>query len=145
MGICVGCLSKGRRNNPDPPRPSRFEPNSANSAPIGNSDMGLRFPYGHGDRALRCLAGQAEGFGRFSVGGLHGAVYCVTTLEGKYAVCGFKNVIAFNISICFVVFNCLVLGILWLFEMELCLSLTSEVHVLYYCCLLQAFLVRIRL
>ncbi|KAL3628574.1 hypothetical protein CASFOL_027620 [Castilleja foliolosa] len=42
--------------------------------------MGLQLPYSHVDCSLRGLAGQAEGFGRFSVGGLHGAVYCVTTL-----------------------------------------------------------------
>ncbi|KAK4481028.1 hypothetical protein RD792_011897 [Penstemon davidsonii] len=44
--------------------------------------MGLCFPYGHVDSSLRSLAGQAEGFGRFSIGGLLGAVYCVTTLNG---------------------------------------------------------------
>lgn len=39
-------------------------------------------PYAHVDRSLRALAGQAEGFGRFAVGGLHGPLYCVTTLAG---------------------------------------------------------------
>ncbi|KAK6152436.1 hypothetical protein DH2020_015071 [Rehmannia glutinosa] len=42
--------------------------------------MGLCLPYGHVDSTLRALAGQAEGFGRFAVGGLHGAVYRVTSL-----------------------------------------------------------------
>lgn len=42
--------------------------------------MGLRLPYGHVDSSLRAVAGQAEGFGRFAVGGLHGPVYRVTTL-----------------------------------------------------------------
>ncbi|PIM98861.1 Pectate lyase [Handroanthus impetiginosus] len=42
--------------------------------------MGLRLPYGHVDSRLRGLAAQAEGFGRFAIGGLHGAVYRVTTL-----------------------------------------------------------------
>ncbi|KZV51774.1 putative pectate lyase 4 [Dorcoceras hygrometricum] len=42
--------------------------------------MGLCLPYGHVDSSLRALAGQAEGFGRFAVGGLHGAVYRVITL-----------------------------------------------------------------
>ncbi|OWM82349.1 hypothetical protein CDL15_Pgr001923 [Punica granatum] len=37
-------------------------------------------PYGHVDSSLRSLAGQAEGFGRFAVGGLHGPLYHVTTL-----------------------------------------------------------------
>jgi pectate lyase len=39
-------------------------------------------PYANVDSSLRALAGRAEGFGRFSVGGLNGAVYCVTTLAG---------------------------------------------------------------
>ncbi|XP_015690334.2 pectate lyase 4-like [Oryza brachyantha] len=33
------------------------------------------------DSSLRALAGQAEGFGRHAIGGLHGDVYHVTTLE----------------------------------------------------------------
>ncbi|XP_022869881.1 probable pectate lyase 4 [Olea europaea var. sylvestris] len=37
-------------------------------------------PYSDVDSHLRALAGQAEGFGRFSVGGLHGPVYHVTNL-----------------------------------------------------------------
>ncbi|CAI9773103.1 unnamed protein product [Fraxinus pennsylvanica] len=37
-------------------------------------------PYTDVDSHLRALAGQAEGFGRFSVGGLHGPVYHVTNL-----------------------------------------------------------------
>lgn len=37
-------------------------------------------PYAHVDSALRSLAGQAEGFGRSAVGGLHGPLYRVTTL-----------------------------------------------------------------
>ncbi|KAM6568088.1 hypothetical protein CsatB_016073 [Cannabis sativa] len=38
------------------------------------------FPYGHVDSSLRALASQAEGFGRFAIGGLHGSLYHVTTL-----------------------------------------------------------------
>lgn len=77
----------GRRKN-NPPPPYNYGPYSENSAPtnptpIGNSNMGLRLPYGHVDSSLRAVAGQAEGFGRFAVGGLHGAVYLVTTLAGK--------------------------------------------------------------
>ena len=34
---------------------------------------------------LRALAGQAEGFGRHAIGGLHGDVYHVTTLQGTNA------------------------------------------------------------
>lgn len=42
--------------------------------------MGLRLPYSDADSSLRALAGKAEGFGRSSIGGLHGALYRVTTL-----------------------------------------------------------------
>ncbi|KAF0933318.1 hypothetical protein E2562_017944 [Oryza meyeriana var. granulata] len=38
-------------------------------------------PYATADSSLRALAGQAEGFGRHAIGGLHGDVYHVTTLE----------------------------------------------------------------
>lgn len=37
-------------------------------------------PYADVDFNLRGLAGSAEGFGRFSIGGLHGPIYSVTTL-----------------------------------------------------------------
>lgn len=37
-------------------------------------------PYAHVDANLRALAGQAEGFGRHAIGGVHGAVYHVTSL-----------------------------------------------------------------
>ncbi|KDO49820.1 hypothetical protein CISIN_1g016742mg [Citrus sinensis] len=43
-----------------------------------NSTMSL--PYAHVDCSLRALAGQAEGFGRLAIGGLHGPLYHVTTL-----------------------------------------------------------------
>lgn len=39
-------------------------------------------PYAHVDKSLRALAGQAEGFGRHAIGGLHGALYYVTSLAG---------------------------------------------------------------
>ncbi|XP_047960308.1 putative pectate lyase 21 [Salvia hispanica] len=42
--------------------------------------MGFESPYGSVDSSLRGLAGQAEGFGRFTVGGQNGDVYSVTTL-----------------------------------------------------------------
>ena len=41
-------------------------------------------PYADADVTLRALAGKAEGFGRFAVGGLHGPVYHVTTLSGTH-------------------------------------------------------------
>ncbi|CAN6471197.1 unnamed protein product [Victoria cruziana] len=40
----------------------------------------MALPYSRVDSSLRDLAGRAEGFGRFAVGGLHGAVYHVTSL-----------------------------------------------------------------
>ncbi|KAK6126131.1 hypothetical protein DH2020_040109 [Rehmannia glutinosa] len=83
----------GRYSNPGhrpttnrpPPPPYKYGQYSENPAPIipapiENSTMGLCLPYGHVDSTLRALAGQAEGFGRFAIGGLHGAVYRVTTL-----------------------------------------------------------------
>uniref|UniRef100_A0A2P2L1D0 Pectate lyase n=1 Tax=Rhizophora mucronata TaxID=61149 RepID=A0A2P2L1D0_RHIMU len=44
------------------------------------SHMGTSLPYAHVDSSLRTLAGQAEGFGHFAIGGLHGPLYHVTTL-----------------------------------------------------------------
>ncbi|KAK6942898.1 Pectate lyase [Dillenia turbinata] len=44
------------------------------------SSSSLALPYAHVDSSLRALAGQAEGFGRFAIGGLHGSLYHVTTL-----------------------------------------------------------------
>ncbi|GKF04033.1 hypothetical protein Tco_0034701, partial [Tanacetum coccineum] len=40
-------------------------------------------PYSHVDSSLRALAGQAEGFGRHAVGGLHGEIFHVTSLLGQ--------------------------------------------------------------
>ncbi|KAE8706005.1 hypothetical protein F3Y22_tig00110410pilonHSYRG00047 [Hibiscus syriacus] len=42
--------------------------------------MAHSLPYVHVDSTLRALAGQAEGFGRFAIDGLHGSLYHVTTL-----------------------------------------------------------------
>lgn len=77
-------ISGHRKNNAAPP-PYYYAPNPGISAPapLGNPNMGLRLPYGHVDSSLRAVAAQAEGFGRHAVGGLHGAVYRVTTLAGK--------------------------------------------------------------
>ncbi|XP_042448012.1 probable pectate lyase 4 isoform X2 [Zingiber officinale] len=38
-------------------------------------------PYAEADDSLRALAGRAEGFGRFAIGGLNGDLYLVTSLE----------------------------------------------------------------
>lgn len=40
-----------------------------------------RMPYADADRTLRALAAGAEGFGRRAIGGLHGALYHVTSLQ----------------------------------------------------------------
>ncbi|KAF7133005.1 hypothetical protein RHSIM_Rhsim09G0156900 [Rhododendron simsii] len=42
-------------------------------------------PYADVDSSLRSLAGRAEGFGPFAVGGLHGSLYSVTTLAEEGA------------------------------------------------------------
>ncbi|XP_031250137.1 probable pectate lyase 4 isoform X1 [Pistacia vera] len=38
-------------------------------------------PYADVENSLRALAGRAEGFGRFAIGGLHGPLYFVTSLS----------------------------------------------------------------
>lgn len=54
---------------------------SQSTTQVPNSTM-ESFPYAHVDSSLRALATQAEGFGRFAIGGLHGSLYHVTTLAG---------------------------------------------------------------
>ncbi|GJM97119.1 hypothetical protein PR202_ga14021 [Eleusine coracana subsp. coracana] len=49
--------------------------------PIPPPDGLREMPYPDADSSLRALAGRAEGFGRNAIGGLHGAVYHVTSLE----------------------------------------------------------------
>ncbi|KAK4392209.1 hypothetical protein Sango_1998700 [Sesamum angolense] len=81
---------QGRHSNPGHRRSHRrpshkYGENAENSGPsittpIENFYTGLHLPYGHVDSSLRALAGQAEGFGRFAIGGQHGDVYRVTTL-----------------------------------------------------------------
>lgn len=41
-----------------------------------------QMPYGDADCTLRALAARAEGFGCHAIGGLHGALYYVTSLQG---------------------------------------------------------------
>ncbi|XP_044499684.1 probable pectate lyase 4 [Mangifera indica] len=41
----------------------------------------MSLPYAQVDSSLRALASQAEGFGRFAIGGLHGPLYHVTSLR----------------------------------------------------------------
>ncbi|XP_017977778.1 PREDICTED: probable pectate lyase 4 [Theobroma cacao] len=50
-------------------------------SPTTQPQMALSLPYTNVDSSLRALAGQAEGFGRFAIGGLHGPLYHVTTLS----------------------------------------------------------------
>ncbi|KAJ0714603.1 putative pectate lyase [Helianthus annuus] len=62
-----------------PPPPSNHAPQPP---PPPTNQMALpSVPYSHVDYSLRALAGQAEGFGRFALGGLHGPLYHVTTLS----------------------------------------------------------------
>ncbi|KAJ0551309.1 putative pectate lyase [Helianthus annuus] len=44
--------------------------------------MATTVPYADVDSTLRALAGRAEGFGRFAVGGVNGPVHHVTSLAG---------------------------------------------------------------
>lgn len=53
------------------------------SSGVTNETAGLSILYPNVDHSLRALAGQAEGFGHFAIGGLHGAIYHVTTLSGQ--------------------------------------------------------------
>ncbi|KAL8136025.1 putative pectate lyase 4 [Apium graveolens] len=82
MGNHHGRTSKAHRKNhyiiPSSSAPAHNTPPSSSSAPTTN--MGLSLPYAHVDSHLRALAGQAEGFGRCAIGGLHGHLYHVTTL-----------------------------------------------------------------
>ncbi|XP_002534262.2 probable pectate lyase 4 [Ricinus communis] len=48
---------------------------------LKQNTMVTSLPYAHVDSSLRALAGQAEGFGRFAIGGFHGQLYHVTTLS----------------------------------------------------------------
>lgn len=85
-------------NNPSFPLPNYHAPPPFPFDKYGSSDPSLQthnatptmtsLPYGHVDSSLRALSGQAEGFGRFAVGGLYGPVYHVTTLAGN---CRWRN------------------------------------------------------
>lgn len=94
MGNHHGRSSAGHRKN-HYTIPSSSFPGQTATAPVynyGPSDQGaqipkpnmtLALPYAHVDSTLRALAGQAEGFGRCAMGGLHGPLYHVTTLAGN--------------------------------------------------------------
>lgn len=128
----------GRHSNPGHQSsgrlpPYKFGPYSENTAPTtststGNPNMGLCLPYGHVDSSLRALAGQGEGFGRFAVGGLHGAVYRVTNLGGKgnwrrCVLCAyvlFDLIVGFFILLEVIVFLIEGIGFMWLVLETIC-------------------------
>uniref|UniRef100_A0A0E0JJX0 Pectate lyase n=1 Tax=Oryza punctata TaxID=4537 RepID=A0A0E0JJX0_ORYPU len=74
-------------SSPFPPPPAESNAPSASAMhhhqhpphPAGGG--GPVMPYADADRTLRALAGAAEGFGRRAIGGLHGPLYRVTSLE----------------------------------------------------------------
>ncbi|CAL4903928.1 unnamed protein product [Urochloa decumbens] len=64
---------------PPPLQPAPQQQHPGN--PHGEGHAGGEMPYRDADHRLRALAGRAEGFGRHAIGGLHGAVYHVTSLQ----------------------------------------------------------------
>ncbi|KAJ3682768.1 hypothetical protein LUZ60_012995 [Juncus effusus] len=87
MGGCFSRLSNRHYPPQQPsinpssnPQPSSSSQPSDSGAHAKRGPMGA-MPYAHVDSSLRGLAGQAEGFGRHAIGGVHGSVYHVTTLE----------------------------------------------------------------
>nr|CAD1828750.1 unnamed protein product [Ananas comosus var. bracteatus] len=71
-------------SSPAPATASAAHPPSATTGGGGGGGRApaamATLPYAGADATLRALAGQAEGFGRNAIGGLHGAVYHVTSL-----------------------------------------------------------------
>lgn len=65
------------------PPPHQPQPQPQVPSSMTQPQMALSLPYTNVDFSLRALAGQAEGFGRFAIGGLHGPLYHVATLAGK--------------------------------------------------------------
>ncbi|KAK7393621.1 hypothetical protein VNO78_22179 [Psophocarpus tetragonolobus] len=73
----------GHRKHRNPVPPShKYSPEPKPPFPTtSNSKTNmLSLPYIHVDTTLRSLAGQAEGFGRFAIGGLNGPLFHVTSL-----------------------------------------------------------------
>ncbi|KAL8129780.1 hypothetical protein V2J09_018935 [Rumex salicifolius] len=64
-----------------PPLQSPAPPPDRYPQPTNTPYMDHSLPYSHVDFSLRALAGQAEGFGRHAVGGLHGPVHAVQNLN----------------------------------------------------------------
>ncbi|KAJ4849674.1 hypothetical protein Tsubulata_012136 [Turnera subulata] len=63
-------------NYPPPPPPPTHQMAPTSTLPMSP----ISLPYSQVDCTLRALAGQAEGFGRLAIGGLHGPVFYVTSL-----------------------------------------------------------------
>ncbi|KAG0496996.1 hypothetical protein HPP92_001687 [Vanilla planifolia] len=86
MGGCFSVASHSSKNRPKPtvtafPNPPiGSTPSDTELSRRGGCGGGMALPYALVDCSLRALSGQAEGFGRHALGGLHGPVYCVTTL-----------------------------------------------------------------
>ncbi|KAF5747545.1 pectate lyase 4 [Tripterygium wilfordii] len=76
--------NRNGRNGPYPSEtsapPFKYGPSGDSVQRPSSTQMVPSLPYSHVDSSLRALAAQAEGFGRFAVGGLHGPLYHVTTL-----------------------------------------------------------------
>jgi pectate lyase len=74
-------------NNTVPPPPYKYGGSGTsqihNPPNNSNNNIMVSLPYANADVTLRSLAAQAEGFGRFATGGLHGSLYHVTSLLGK--------------------------------------------------------------
>lgn len=83
-------------------------PDSRNSTSSAKMES---LPYAHVDSSLRALAGQAEGFGRAAIGGLHGSVYCVTNLAGGFLFILFVIKFSFGVSLLSLEFG---VGSVWL-------------------------------
>ncbi|KAK1311913.1 Serine carboxypeptidase-like 14 [Acorus calamus] len=82
-----GRLSARKTHHPHPDRVTSsyshppLQPQPPPPPPTHHPFMAA-LPYSRADESLRSLAGHAEGFGRHAIGGLHGAVYHVTSLAG---------------------------------------------------------------
>ncbi|XP_047067099.1 probable pectate lyase 4 [Lolium rigidum] len=82
--LCCCWISSSPASRPPPPAAAaaaylpcpHMEPH-----PEAHRPCHPRLPYADADRTLRALAAGAEGFGRHAVGGLHGALYHVTSLQ----------------------------------------------------------------
>ncbi|KAB2066548.1 hypothetical protein ES319_A09G168800v1 [Gossypium barbadense] len=72
---------RNHHHHPTPTPPYYISPQPYVPSYMPQPHMPHSLPYLNVDSSLRALAGQAEGFGRFAIGGLHGPIYHVTTLS----------------------------------------------------------------